>query len=687
MQKEREVLKRYFGYNDFRENQKDVINAISEGRDVLALMPTGGGKSLCYQVPALSREGVCIVISPIISLMYDQVQALRKKQIKAEVLNSTLSIEEQNTVIKKMINSEAKFVYISPERLKNYDFIEAMKQSNITLIAIDEAHCISQWGHEFRPEYSKIDLYIKSVETSSRFKNGKIQKIALTATANPMVREEIAILSGLNNPSIIVKGFDRENLSFFVHHAESKKDKLFSIIRGNEGKPTIIYCSSKKKVDATHKSLTEQGFIVGKYHGGMSKENREHNQDLFLNDELQILVATNAFGMGVDKPNVRLVIHYDMPDTIEGYYQEAGRAGRDLKPSECHLLFSPHDRRLHEFLMDASLPPKHIMVKLHSLIQEWDGEFFNPSIDALKVVIPSLKDSMVNSALLYLEEAGIIGVSRVLDKNGVVPVAEIIKPYNSLDKTLEKITERRIHKMRSLEVMERYCSGNVCHRNFMLNYFGEKKDEPCGRCSSCLEHLQSLENKENYTQEGIVVVNIVKQLQEKKINIKSDTLAKLLLGDFDLSVLSIGGHKLSGFGELSFLSKDIVITLISYMKEEQYISDYGDTNEYLYMTNKGNRLLNGERFIYIDSGVVKPSFGNNQAHLSDKDYMEKISLLRKELSDEHHVSEFMVWTTATMKELIEKKPKDIEELGNIKTLTKKKIDMFGDKIINVFKGE
>jgi ATP-dependent DNA helicase RecQ len=681
MQKELNTLKQYFGFTDFRENQKDVIHSISKGKDVLALMPTGGGKSLCYQVPALSREGVCIVISPIISLMHDQVQALRKKGIKASLINSTLSPEDQRNAILQMINEEVKFIYISPERLKSYEFIEAMKISNITLVAIDEAHCISQWGHEFRPEYSKIDMYLKSVEYSSQFKNGKIQKIALTATANPNVREEIVKLSGLNNPDIIVKGFDRENLTFFVHQAESKKDKLFSIIRANEGNPTIIYCSSKKKVDKTHQTLLEQGFSAGKYHGGMSKVSREQNQDLFLNDELTLLVATNAFGMGVDKPNVRVVIHYDMPDTIEGYYQEAGRAGRDLEKSECHLLFSPYDRRLHEFLMDASLPPVHIIKELYLIIQNWQGDFFNPSIDALKMVIPSLKESMINSAMRYLEEAGILEVSSLMEGNGVVPVAEIRNKNIDISPIIAKISERRVHKMRSLEVMERYCSGNTCHRNYMLNYFGEKKDTPCGKCSSCLKHYESIKNKTDFTKESISAINIIKSLNEKRINIKKETLVKLLNGDIEVSILNIGGHLLNNFGDLSFLGKDKTINLVNFLKDEQYISDFGATDEYLYSTNKGNKVLKGEKYIYIEADKNK---NINSTKNSNKTLLAEIAKLQDDLSNEYHVSKFMIWTQATTKELFEKQPSTQEELNNLTTLKEKKIKMFGDRIIQIF---
>jgi len=683
MQKELNTLKRYFGFNDFRENQKDVIKSISKGKDVLALMPTGGGKSLCYQVPALSRDGVCIVISPIISLMHDQVQALRKKGVKASVLNSTLSPEEQKNVITQMINEEVKFVYISPERLKSYDFIEAMKMSNITLIAIDEAHCISQWGHEFRPEYSKIDMYLKSVEYSTQFKNGKIQKIALTATANPNVREEIVELSGLDKPDVIVKGFDRENLTFFVHQAESKKDRLFSIIRKNKDKPTIIYCSSKKKVDKTHQTLIEQGVRAGKYHGGMSKISREHNQDLFLNDEITLLVATNAFGMGVDKPNVRLVIHYDMPDTIEGYYQEAGRAGRDLKESECHLLYSPYDRRLHEFLMDASLPPVHIIKELHAIIKNWDGDFFNPSIDGLKMVIPSLKESMVDSAMRYLEEAGILEVSKLFEGNGVVPVAEIKNRHVDIAPLIAKISERRVHKVRSLEVMERYCSGNTCHRNYMLNYFGEKKDTPCGRCSSCLKHYESIKDKTDFTQESISAINIIKELNAKKTDIKKETLVKLLNGDIEVSVLNIGGHLLTHFGDLSFLGREKTVKLVDFLKEEQYISDFGATEGYLYSTNKGSKVLKGEKYIYISEDKA------NKKENTQKDkntLLADISKLQEELSNEFHVSKFMIWTQATTKELFEKQPKTIEDLNQLQTLKEKKIKMFGDRIVKLFNG-
>ena len=342
-----ELLKKYFGYDSFRIGQDEIIEHIWEGKDVLGIMPTGAGKSICYQVPAMMFNGVTIVVSPLISLMKDQVDALNQVGISATFVNSTLSSFEYEQAIQNIYQNVYKIVYVAPERLESADFVRLLKSINISMFAVDEAHCVSQWGHDFRPSYREIANVILTLKKRPIV-------VAFTATATEVVKDDIINLLHLERPFVLTTGFDRSNLKFSVETVSNKLNFLTNFLEKHQNSSGIIYCLTRKSVDSLYSTISDLGYIVSKYHAGLSDKERAKNQDDFVYDRTSIMVATNAFGMGIDKSNIRFVIHFNMPRDLESYYQEAGRAGRDGEPSECILLYSRSDIVTNKFLIEQS---------------------------------------------------------------------------------------------------------------------------------------------------------------------------------------------------------------------------------------------------------------------------------------------------------------------------------------------
>ncbi|MDF2591250.1 MAG: ATP-dependent helicase RecQ [Clostridia bacterium] len=342
-----QILQEYFGYSEFKRGQESIIDEILSGNDVVGIMPTGAGKSLCFQIPALVLEGTAIVISPLISLMKDQVDTLNEMGIKAAFINSSLNTQEFRSITAKAQQGDYKLLYIAPERLETESFWGLLSQLDISLIAVDEAHCISEWGHDFRPSYTKI------AEMIARLPKRPVVA-ALTATATIQVKQDIIRLLKLKKPYVQITGFDRENLYFSVEKPRKKFDFLLKYIKKNITNTGIVYCSTRKTVESVCKQLNENGISATRYHAGLTDEERIANQEAFIFDKAQVIVATNAFGMGIDKSNTRYVVHYNMPKTMENYYQEAGRSGRDGERAECILLFSAADIITNKLLIENS---------------------------------------------------------------------------------------------------------------------------------------------------------------------------------------------------------------------------------------------------------------------------------------------------------------------------------------------
>ncbi len=362
-----EILQQYFGYDQFRKGQEELIMQILSGRDAVGIMPTGAGKSICYQVPALMLEGLTIVISPLISLMQDQVDALRMNGIPAAFLNSSLSEEAYRNTLSQVFRGEIKILYAAPERLETESFLRIAENVPISMLTVDEAHCVSQWGQDFRPSYLKISEFLRVLHYRPRIS-------AFTATATPEVCEDIVRILGLHEPFTLTTGFDRENLYFGVQQPRDKFHALMQIVSAHPQQSGIVYCISRKLVEQVCDNLCENGFSATRYHAGLSDEERRTNQEAFLYDRISIMVATNAFGMGIDKSNVSFVVHYNMPKNLESYYQEAGRAGRDGSPADCILLYSGQDVHTNRFLIEQSSDNEQLDEATRAALRQKDDE-------------------------------------------------------------------------------------------------------------------------------------------------------------------------------------------------------------------------------------------------------------------------------------------------------------------------
>ena len=404
-----------FGLDDFRKGQRAVIEAVLDRRDVLCVMPTGGGKSLCYQLPALLLDGVTLVVSPLIALMKDQVDGLTERGIRATFLNSSIEPAELRARLVEVEAGRYDLVYVAPERFRSGRFVEAMRRIKPALLAVDEAHCISEWGHDFRPDYARLGRARRELEMPPC--------IALTATATDLVRRDIADQLDLRDPAVFVSGFDRPNLTYRVLEARRDAEKLEAlaeVLRRNPG-PAIVYASSRKRCEDVGRHVSGLGRSAVVYHAGLDREARESAQDRFMRGRADVVVATNAFGMGVDKADVRSVVHFNMPGTIEAYYQEAGRAGRDGRPAECVLLYAFGDRKLQEMFIDNEYPPPDSVYKIYEFLRKQDADPIELTQHEIKAAIGlDLNESAVGTALKLLETGG--GVERLRPRENMAIV-------------------------------------------------------------------------------------------------------------------------------------------------------------------------------------------------------------------------------------------------------------------------
>ena len=485
-----------FGHTSLRPGQAEVIADIFSGRPVIAVMPTGAGKSLCYQLPAVvlgERGGVTLVVSPLIALMKDQVDALVARGVSAIALTSAAGADEKSQMLEGIRTGQYTLVYVAPERFRNARFVDALRsiKSSIALVAIDEAHCISEWGHDFRPDYRRIGEVVREL--------GAPRIAAFTATATPEVRKDIALQLGLagREPRLHVRGFDRPNLTYVVTKAggtDDKTEKLVELVRTREGGVALVYAATRKNAEAYAQALKKAGMRSRVYHAGLEGEVRERNQDVFMSGQLDVIVATNAFGMGVDKSDIRLVVHADIPRSPEAYYQEAGRGGRDGKPTRCVLLFNHGDIRLQEFLIDASFPSAEILRGLWKLLRDRpELGTLTPYEDELEA---KLKKHLADTVAGEVSNAAMGAALRILERHGMLardderiratrPTTE--SGFPPLD--VESLQRRADVERKKLRTMIDYAYYPRCRRQYVLEYFGDQdwasRDRQCGACDNC----------------------------------------------------------------------------------------------------------------------------------------------------------------------------------------------------------
>ena len=457
------ILKKFYGYDRFRPGQEEIIESILNKNDTLAIMPTGSGKSLCFQIPALLFEGKSIVISPLISLMKDQVDNLKTMDINATYINSSLSTDEINQRTKEFINGDCKILYIAPERLNTVYFLEGIATVEIEQVAVDEAHCVSQWGHDFRPSYKQIKDFVKNLK-------GDPVLSAFTATATQMVKGDIKELLGLHTPQSFNLGLKRSNIYIEVIKGKNKRPFLEELIKKRMGESGIIYCSTRKTVDELYNNLKKKDIRIGKYHAGMSSEERKAMQEAFILEDTDIIIATNAFGMGIDKPNIRYIVHYNMPKTLESYYQEIGRAGRDGEPSQAYLLYSEVDKRIQRFLIEKSELNQERLVVANSKLQAminfchtheclWKSisKYFGETEQSdCKNCSNCLDENLIETDITVETQKILSCVYRLNQSYGATTVAKVLKGSNS-----SKIRSKGFESLSTYGIMNELTEKNI----------------------------------------------------------------------------------------------------------------------------------------------------------------------------------------------------------------------------------
>jgi ATP-dependent DNA helicase RecQ len=672
-----QTLERYFGFRDFREPQGEVISGILHGKDVFVVMPTGGGKSLCYQLPAILLDGVTIVVSPLVALMKDQVDALVARGLAATLINSTISGTEQQHRIRRMREGEFKLVYIAPERFRSRSFLEALGQITIGLFAIDEAHCISQWGHDFRPDYFRLGSVLEAL--------GRPQVAAFTATATPEVRADIVKRLGLETPSIFVAGFARPNLRFVVTETERESEKynrLRELIRRH--RTGIVYCATRKRVDQVSAELKTWGIRVVSYHGGIDDAGREEAQSRFTQSDCEVAVATNAFGMGIDRADLRFVVHFELPGSLEAYYQEAGRAGRDGEPAECELLFNYADTRIQDFFIDGSNPSVELIRSIYLLLRNTANEQgeIERSIHDLTARLGQDNEMAVHSAITVLDRLGVIDRYDIPGKRirGTRLLQPNFQPFQ-LPIDVAALRDKEKRDKAKLKAMVDYAYGRECRQKIILRYFGDTDFSACGACDRC-SSVRSKKIRPPSEEELLVVRKALSGVARMCYRTKEgfmprfgrNRVIQVLLGSQGKEVLDAGLNELTTYGLLKQKSTNYLHELFREMEEAELIYSTGGQYPMIGLAELGVAVMQkAASFDLVWPEERKSRKGKevdreveNEAPF-DRNLFEVLRKTRATVAQEQGgVPHFFIFPDETLKAFARLKPNSIESARRIR---------------------
>ena len=605
-----QLLHERFGYQDFRPGQAAIIDALLQGQNVLTVMPTGSGKSLCYQLPALLNEGCTLVISPLIALMKDQVDSLQAHGIAATFINSSLSAQEQQERLYACRAGRYKLLYIAPERFRSQRFLDTIAQTRVSLFAVDEAHCISQWGHDFRPDYLRLRQAIEYLQQP--------QVLALTATATVEVQDDIVRQLGCEAMQRFVSGFDRPNLTYRVLGVKGQATKfkvLGEILDAQEEGSSIIYAATRRAVEEIASFLHERGTEALIYHAGLRDAERQRAQDTFMEGQCRLIVATNAFGMGVDKSDVRCVMHFNLPRSMEAYYQEAGRAGRDGLPAECVLLFSYGDVKIQEFLLEQSYPARDLLQEVYGLIVALSRERVEVSLRALLPLCRrGLSEMHLGACARLLERTGYIERVSVYDNpddlasgtpNTLVRlIGDSVVPHQLAidDNALQQRKHLELQKIRR---MVGYANVRQCRRQKMLAYFGEQWDKPnCAACDNCLDDGafgQSVQPPKRFPSETewVIIQKILSCVARMHGRYGRAKVVQVLLGSQASDIVSSHLSSLSTYGILKGASRSMLDINLDALIEAECIRIVGDEFPKLDLTPLGKAVMRRQQRVLL----------------------------------------------------------------------------------------
>ena len=684
-----DVLHKYYGYTSFRKGQENIITSIINKEDVLAIMPTGGGKSICYQVPALCLDGITIVISPLISLMKDQVDALKTMGVKARLINSSLSNSEYNEALEEIENDECKIIYIAPERLDSMDFVNIIRGKNISQVAIDEAHCVSQWGHDFRVSYKKIPYFINRLDKRPIV-------TAFTATASNEVREDIINILNLHNPAVYITGFDRENLSINIVKSSSKNKYTLDYVENHKNESGIIYASTRKEVETIYEGLLKRNYSVAKYHAGLSNEARKEYQENFINDDIKIMVATNAFGMGIDKPNIRWVLHYNMPQSIENYYQEIGRAGRDGEDSECVLLFSPGDVHTQKYLVEVGIEnPERKRVQYKKLQQMVDLVYSNTCYR--KSILNYFGEQFLedcNNCSNCLNEGEVVDktldaqkviscIARMKRSFGATMIIDVLRGSKNkkvLDLGFDTLTTYGIMKNYSNEDLKTFINTLVSHGFLdVVENIGPRGSFPTIKLNEQSLKVIRQEIKVEFKEDKVTKSRYVEnELYEMLVSLRSEIAKEEGIAPY----MVFGDATLKNMASVYATNKEEMLNIsgVGQIKYEKYGNRFEDIIEkYIEEKNIDKSKLNT---------VSGKSTGLNSEYFNvttDKKLYERLRDYRLSVSKLEGVLPYMILSSNTLKEISGRYPLDEEQLKDIGGIGPVKINKYGEDIINIVK--